>query len=594
MSWAFWKSSADDTRKTTTVNALELDDMRGQLKAINRVLAVIEFELDGTILTANDNFLKTLGYTLEEIRGKHHSMFVEPSYRSSDDYRRFWEKLGRGEYDAGQYKRIAKGGKEIWIQSSYNPILDSHNKPFKVVKYATDITAQKIQAADFEGQIAAINKAQAVIEFALDGTILTANENFLNVLGYTLNEVKGKHHSMFVDPAYRDSSDYRAFWDKLGRGEFDANRYKRIGKGGREAWIQATYNPIKDADGKPYRVVKFALDVTQQVQQERQLVDLVEEVRKSVAEIQSGAEEISKGNNNLSQRTEQQAASLEETASSMEEMTSTVKQTADNASQADKLAAATQEQAENGGTVVNSAVQAMSAINAASRKISDIIGVIDEIAFQTNLLALNAAVEAARAGEQGRGFAVVASEVRNLAGRSATAAKEIKVLIQDSVGKVEEGSALVGQSGVTLAEIIAAVKKLSAIVTEIAAASREQATGIEQVNKAVMQMDEATQQNAALVEQAAAASQAIADQTQSLGDLVARQDGGEGARRASGAPPKPALSAAPIVEKRRVATRPWSKSGTRPADLARPAAKMVAPPPATAQSTSADADWKTF
>ncbi len=557
MAFAFWKSSAGDgTGETARVNALELIDMRGQLKAINRALAVIEFKLDGTILTANDNFLQTLGYTLEEIRGKHHSMFVEPSYRSSDKYRRFWEKLERGEYDAGQYKRIGKGGKEIWIQSSYNPVLDSHDKPFKVIKYATDITAQKIQAADFEGQIAAINKAQAVIEFKLDGTILTANDNFLKVLGYTLDEVKGKHHSMFVEPSYRSSDEYRRFWEKLGRGEFDANRYKRIGKGGREAWIQATYNPIKDADGRPYKVVKFALDVTQQVLQEQQLVALVAEVQKAAAEIQAGADEISKGNTNLSQRTEQQAASLEETASSMEEMTSTVKQTADNASQADKLAAATREQAEKGGTVVSSAVQAMSAINAASRKIADIIGVIDEIAFQTNLLALNAAVEAARAGEQGRGFAVVASEVRNLAGRSATAAKEIKVLIQDSVGKVGEGSKLVGQSGETLEEIIAAVKKLSAIVTEIAAASREQATGIEQVNKAVMQMDEATQQNAALVEQAAAASQAIAEQTQSLSNMVARHHVGEGKQLALAARPKPSVTTSSIVEKRRVASRP--------------------------------------
>ena len=584
MAFAFWKSkTGDGSAETLTVDALELLDLRGQLKAINRVQAVIEFKLDGTILTAKENFLDTLGYTLEEIRGKHHSMFVEPSYRSSSEYLRFWEKLGRGEYDAGQYKRIGKGGKEIWIQSSYNPIMDTHDKPFKVVKYATDITAQKLQAADFEGQIAAINKAQAVIEFKLDGTVLGANDNFLKVLGYTLDEIRGKHHSMFVDPVDRDTVAYREFWQKLGRGEFDANRYKRIGKGGKQVWIQATYNPIKDADGRPYKVVKFALDVTQQVEQEQRLVSLVAEVQKAVAEIQAGAEEISKGNINLSQRTEQQASSLEETASSMEEMTSTVKQTADNASQADKLSAAAREQAEKGGTVVNSAIQAMSAINTASKKIADIIGVIDEIAFQTNLLALNAAVEAARAGEQGRGFAVVASEVRNLAGRSATAAKEIKVLIQDSVRKVEDGSKLVGQSGETLAQIIAAVKKLSDIVSEIAAASREQSSGIEQVNKAVMQMDEATQQNAALVEQAAAASQAIADQTQALSSMVARSNVGDGEQHAALARSRPAGSAAPMVENRRAASRPWSDPGARPAGAAAGTAKSVAAPRATAQ-----------
>ena len=249
-------------------------------------------------------------------------------------------------------------------------------------------------------------------------------------------------------------------------------------------------------------------------------------------------EVVRKGNISLSQRTEEQASSLEETASSMEEMTSTVKQTADNAGQANQLAIAARSQAEKGGAVVGKAVGAMSAINASSRKIADIIGVIDEIAFQTNLLALNAAVEAARAGEQGRGFAVVASEVRNLAGRSATAAKEIKALIQDSVGKVEEGSKLVDQSGQTLEEIVQAVKKVTDIVAEIAAASQEQSTGIEQVNKAVMQMDEVTQQNAALVEQAAAAAEAIVEQTQALSQQVAvyRTELAGGASRATSRP----------------------------------------------------------
>jgi methyl-accepting chemotaxis protein len=251
-------------------------------------------------------------------------------------------------------------------------------------------------------------------------------------------------------------------------------------------------------------------------------VELVRRVQGAAAEVQTGANEISRGNLNLSQRTEQQASSLEETASSMEEMTSTVRQTADNAGQANQLAMAARQQAEKGGAVVNSAIAAMGGINAASKKIADIIGVIDEIAFQTNLLALNAAVEAARAGEQGRGFAVVATEVRNLAGRSATAAKEIKALIHDSVARVDAGSRLVDESGRTLEDIVSAVKKVTDIVAEIAAASREQSSGIEQVNKAVMQMDQTTQQNAALVEQASAASQAIVEQAQALNVMIAR------------------------------------------------------------------------
>jgi len=252
------------------------------------------------------------------------------------------------------------------------------------------------------------------------------------------------------------------------------------------------------------------------------MAGLVSQVKAAAGEVFRGAEEISAGNANLSQRTEQQSSSLEETASSMEEMTSTVKQNADNAGQANQLATAARDQAEKGGTVVGRAVRAMTDINDSSKRIADIIGVIDEIAFQTNLLALNAAVEAARAGEQGRGFAVVASEVRSLAGRSATAAKEIKDLIQDSVKKVEDGSVLVAQSGQTLEQIVSSVKKVSDIIAEIAAASREQSSGIEQVNRAIMQMDQMTQQNAALVEEATASSQAMADQARQLNEILSR------------------------------------------------------------------------
>jgi methyl-accepting chemotaxis protein len=255
------------------------------------------------------------------------------------------------------------------------------------------------------------------------------------------------------------------------------------------------------------------------------MAELVSRVKATAGEVFRGAEEISSGNANLSSRTEQQSSSLEETASSMEEMTSTVKQNADNAGQANQLATAARDQAERGGNVVGKAVTAMAGINESSKKIADIIGVIDEIAFQTNLLALNAAVEAARAGEQGRGFAVVASEVRSLAGRSATAAKEIKDLIQDSVKKVEDGSVLVAQSGQTLEQIVSSVKKVSDIIAEIAAASREQSSGIEQVNRAIMQMDQMTQQNAALVEEATASSKAMADQARHLNEILSRYQG---------------------------------------------------------------------
>jgi methyl-accepting chemotaxis protein len=320
----------------------------------------------------------------------------------------------------------------------------------------------------------------------------------------------------------------------------------------------------------------------------------VRQMGEAAAEVRSGADEISRGNLNLSQRTEEQASSLEQTAASMEQMTSTVKNNADNAAQANQLSAAAREQAERGGKVVGSAVLAMSEINAASKKIADIIGVIDEIAFQTNLLALNAAVEAARAGEQGRGFAVVASEVRNLASRSAAAAKEIKSLIQDSVGKVTEGSRLVDESGQVLAEIVTGVKKVTDVVAEIAASSREQASGIDQVNKAVTSMDATTQQNAALVEQASAAAQALNEQSIRLTQLIEHyRVGDEPSTSAASKVPTPRTGSSTLAAKsapaapraeRRSANRPWSNAAN--------ATAPAAPPAKTA--TGAGNEWDEF
>jgi methyl-accepting chemotaxis protein len=263
-------------------------DHAAQIAAIRRAQAVIEFSLDGTILTANDNFCQLMGYTEGEIRGKHHSMFASPSYSASTEYKNFWTKLNRGEFDAGEYKRLGKGGKEVWIQASYNPIMGPDGRPIKVVKYATDITAAKLRNADFEGQLSAISKAQAVIEFGLDGRVLHANENFLATLGYSLSEIKGQHHSMFVDPSYRDSPAYKQFWEKLGRGEYDAGRYKRYGKARKEVWIQASYNPIMDMNGKPFKIVKYATDVTAEVMAANMLSHAVEQVQEVTQAAQQG------------------------------------------------------------------------------------------------------------------------------------------------------------------------------------------------------------------------------------------------------------------------------------------------------------------
>jgi methyl-accepting chemotaxis protein len=539
------------------------------------------------------------------------------------------------------FKRMAAGHLDNVIDTS------RHDEVGELLNNLAQMQEQlRKLIAENQSQLNAINKSQAVIEFELDGTILSANDIFQRASGYTLDELKGRHHSMLVDAAFRNTDEYRRLWDGLRNNQASSGRFERVAKGNRPIWVEGSYNPIAGADGKPYKVMKYMTDVTSQVvltkamekavAETQDIVkvavegdltaripagdkqgdlrkmaesinallasmgDVVAKVKGAAVEVNRGADEISSGNANLSQRTEQQSSSLEETASSMEEMTSTVKQNADNAGQANQLATAARDQAEKGGAIVGKAVKAMAEINDSSKKIADIIGVIDEIAFQTNLLALNAAVEAARAGEQGRGFAVVASEVRSLAGRSATAAKEIKDLIQDSVKKVEDGSVLVTQSGQTLDQIVASVKKVSDIVAEIAAASREQSSGIEQVNRAVMQMDEMTQQNAALVEEATAASQSMADQARDLNQMMNRYRINEAAAGWVAAPTQranvEAAKAAKAAGKtpkaeRRSSGRPWSKapakaaSGDSAGDTG--AHKKVV-------GSSTDSDWQEF
>ncbi|MDR9783437.1 methyl-accepting chemotaxis protein [Rhizobium redzepovicii] len=534
-------------------------DSKYILDAISKSQAIIEFDLNGNILTANENFCKALGYRLNEIVGKHHSMFCEPAYAATPEYRAFWARLGRGEYDAGAYKRFAKGNREIWIQASYNPV-SKGGKPFKVVKFAADITAAKKQAVEDSGKLEAISRSQAVIEFTPKGEILTANENFCQAMGYSLAEIAGKHHSMFCDPAHTRTEEYSTFWQRLGNGEFIANEFVRFGKGGREIWIQAAYNPIVDANGKVYKVVKFATDVTQRMsaisllggalrqlsegdltktvdtpfvpsmEQLRHdfntavkgLADTMKTIGENAIAIAAGSSEIGTSADSFSKRTEQQAASIEETAAALEEITTTVNDSSRRADEAGRLVAVTKQGAEQSGVVVRNAVAAMDQIEQSSREITNIIGVIDDIAFQTNLLALNAGVEAARAGEAGKGFAVVAQEVRELAQRSAKAAKEIKALINTSSDLVKNGVGLVGQTGKALEEIVTQVGDINGNVVAIVEASREQATGLKEINQAVNSLDQATQQNAAMVEESTAASHSLATEAETLRVLLAR------------------------------------------------------------------------
>lgn len=549
-----------------TEQKIKSADFEGQITAIGKSQGVIELGLDGTVLKANQTYLNMLGYAENELVGHHVSIVLDQTFAKSETYRNLWDKLVNGGSDSGQYKRIAKDGREVWIQASYNPIYDLKGKPFKIVNYTIDITEAKLQAADNAGQISGIHKTQGVIEFDLTGKVLSVNKNFLNLAGYSEKEVVGNNHRMFVEPAYLNSAEYKAFWESLNRGVAHVGQVKRIGKGGVVIWMQSIYNPILDMNGKPFKVVKYATDITEQHHSAETLAYAVEETQAIIEEAKKGdlssrvpladktgaiaslcdgvnalmdkmteiivqvreagetintaANEISSGNNDLSSRTEHQASSLEETAASMEQLASTVKNNAENAKQANQLAAAASGVAIKGGTVVGQVVNTMSDINSSAKKIEDIISVIDGIAFQTNILALNAAVEAARAGEQGRGFAVVAGEVRNLAQRSASAAKEIKELISDSVKKTAEGTAQVEQAGKTMTEIVSSVQRVTDIMGEITAASVEQSSGIDQVNQAVTSMDQVTQQNAALVEQAAAAAESLVDQANTLVEMV--------------------------------------------------------------------------
>lgn len=760
----------NSNKSVVKVDSNELENMRGQLMAINRVQAVIEFGLDGTVLNANQNFLSVMGYSLDEIKGRHHSMFVDPDYRASNEYRSFWERLARGDFEAGQYKRIGRGGKEVWIQASYNPILDANNKPVRVVKYATDIsdeakkkfaaqremdrilgalgsTSSNVMVADNERTIIYMNASvekmlrgvesdlrKALPHFSVDkiigssmdifhknpahqshllanlretyiGNIVVAGCSFRlianpifsesgdrlgsvvewvdrtkevaaehemsRILGalettttnvmiadperkiiymnksvekmlrvaeadirsvlphfsvekivgsnmdifhknpahqmkllesltttYTSNIVVGKRHFRLVaNPIFSKDgtrlgsvvewmdrtievgveSDVNTLVEAAAAGDF-SERIKTEGKDGFFLKLAEGLNVLVATAEKGLNDVARVLgaiskgDLTERIDAEysgtfgdlknycnettSNLTSMLGEIRTAADTIFTASSEIAQGNADLSSRTEQQAANLEETASSMEELTSTVKLNADNAKQANVLAEQASTVAIDGGTLIQQVVTTMNAINESARKISDIIGVIDGIAFQTNILALNAAVEAARAGDQGRGFAVVASEVRTLAQRSANAAKDIKALISDSVQKIDNGNQLVGKSGDTMKEIVNAIKRVNDIMAEIAAASAEQSTGIEEVSTAVSQMDEMTQQNAALVEEAAAAAESMQSQADQLTQSVAQfrladdQVRSPAPAKRLSTPAKPALKKTPATSKK--------------------------------------------
>jgi methyl-accepting chemotaxis protein len=565
-------------RKITEESSLEVQPelmlLREEIKALHRVQAVIEFNLDGTIITANDNFLNTLGYSLNEIQRKHHRMFCDPIYASTIEYRQFWDKLASGEFVAGEFKRVGKNGKEIWINASYNPIFNDEGKAIKVVKFATDVTAAKMKTAEYEGKIQAICKAQAVIEFNLDGTIIGANENFLKTVGYSLSEIEGKHHRMFCEGEYARSGEYENFWRKLNAGHFDSGRYLRMGAGGKQIWIQATYNPILDMNGKVYKVVKFAIDITEQVKLEQAVKTKAEEdqrkvdlllktvsraaegdltsevsvlgadalgqlgdgVKKMMADLRSvigrvvssannfgsSSKNIADQSNSVASGAQSLGATVEEMNASIEEFTASITSIADNTKKANELAKVTQKEAETGSQAITKSIEAMELINKSSEDISEIIKVISEIASQTNLLAFNAAIEAARAGEHGLGFSVVADEVRKLAERSSQATKEISKLINESVKRVEQGSAISKQAGEAFGKIVAGIEKTTQSISEVTIAAEEQSEAAKGVSAAIQHIAGESEKSAQASENIANATRSLVSEADDLNKTVAK------------------------------------------------------------------------
>jgi methyl-accepting chemotaxis protein len=481
-----------------TASKLKNADYQGQLAAIGKTQAAIEFNLDGTITDANENFLKTLGYTLDEIKGRHHSMFVESSYRESAEYKQFWRELNEGKYQAGEFKRVGKGGKVVWILGSYNPILDLNGKPFKVVKFATNVTGRKRSEE-------AISHVQAIIEFSLDGNVLTANDIFLKTMGYTLEEVKGRHHSLFIDPTYRETAEYRQFWHDLNEGKFQAADYKRIAKGGREVWLQAIYNPIFDADGKPFKVVKNASDITDRKKAEAALKVTIDAVNQNAQALASSSEELTAVSQQMSSNSEETATQSNVVAAASEQVSKNV---ATVATSAEEMSASAKEIAKNATEAAKVATEAVKVafetnktvakLGESSIEIGKVIKVITSIAQQTNLLALNATIEAARAGEAGKGFAVVANEVKELAKQTATATEDISGKIEAiqndtkaAVTAIDQISKIINQINGIQNTIASAVEEQTATTNEIARNATEAAKGSTEISKNIANVSEA-------------------------------------------------------------------------------------------------------
>lgn len=479
------------------------DAMR--MDALNSSQAIIEFTPDGIIKSANENFLAAVGYTLPEIVGQHHSMFVTPEDKASDQYRAFWQSLSAGNFQSAEYRRIGKDGRNVWIQASYNPLFDKSGEVVGVMKIASDVTEAKKVSADHKGQIEALDRSQATIEFKPDGTIITANRNFLNAVGYELDEIRGKHHSMCVHPDDR-GPEYEAFWDRLRAGQYQAAQYRRLAKGDREIFINASYNPIFDIDGNVVKVVKFATDETEKVKR----LQALKRIDGDLERIQSAIEALNLQANTSADSSRSTAQRVDNVATGSSQLASSVQDISEQLSKAGQISSDAVEKAKEASVFI-------SGLTSASEEINSIVKLISDIAAQTNLLALNATIEAARAGEAGKGFAVVASEVKVLASQSSKATENITAQITAVQSATQSAASAIN----AIQDVIHQVNEIS---LSISGTVEEQASVTSDISR---NMADASQDVAGIsqgFDQIAAASkeiQASADALKSVSSAVA-------------------------------------------------------------------------